>query len=95
MTITTPSITLAWVAVGEAAYGLVLGGRVVALVYWERANVAELDGDPVVTDAGVLWVPTELPWEHYYLFAAPSVSDEDWVRAREQAARAYFGWTAP
>jgi hypothetical protein len=92
MSINAPPITLAWVAVGALAFGLVHAGQIVALVYWERADVAELDGDPAVTDAGFSWVPAGLPWEHFYLFAAPHASADAWAQAREQAARAYFEW---
>ena len=40
-------------------------------------------------DAGFARVPADLPWEHYYLFQAPNPAEDDWVRARELAARAY------
>lgn len=87
--------TLSWVAVGGSAFGLVYLERIVALVYWERADVAELGGpggDPVVTDAGFSWVPVDQPWEHFYLFEAPDPRDGAWEQARVQAAHAYFGW---
>lgn len=96
MTIEAEPITLDWVAVGTSAFGLVFTGQIVALVYWQGADVAELDGprgDPVVTDAGFSWVPADRPWEHVYLFQAPNPAEADWGRARELAARAYFAWT--
>jgi hypothetical protein len=95
MSINAPPITLAWVAVGERAFGLVCAERIVALVYWEPANVAEQAGDPAVTEAGFSWVPTDLPWEHVYLFEASAPCEGDWARARELAARAYFEWIEP
>jgi hypothetical protein len=93
MSIDTGRITLDWVAVGRGAFGLVLSGHIVALVYWEGADVAELGGEPVVTDAGFSWVPADRPWEHFYLFATPNPGEADWPQARALAARAYFEWT--
>jgi hypothetical protein len=89
--------TLHWVAVGVAAFGLVLGGRIVAIVYWEGADVAELaaDGEPVVTEPGFTWVWAQQPWEHFYLFPAPDPVPEAWERAREEAARAYLEHAHP
>jgi hypothetical protein len=93
MSISAERITLEWVAVGERAFGLVHADRIVALVYWEDANVGELggmDGEPVVTDSGFSWVPTDAPWEHFYLFETAVPGEESWARARELAGRAYF-----
>jgi hypothetical protein len=92
MSIQAEPSTLHWVAVGGAAYGLVLGGRIVALVYWEDADVAEADGEPVVTDAGFTWVLSHRPWEHFYLFPAGDPEPSHWARARGAAAAAYFDW---
>jgi hypothetical protein len=91
-------ITLDWVSVGGGAFGLVLDGRIVALLYWDNADVAELrepPGEPVVTDAGFSWVPADRPWEHFYLFDAPEPDYRDWQQARDKAAHAYFGWRGP
>jgi hypothetical protein len=87
------SITLEWVEVGRSAFGLVHDGRVVALVYWRGADVAEvggLDCEPVVVEAGFSWVPSDAPWDHFYLFEAPEPSECDWDCARREAAVGYF-----
>ena len=84
--------TLDWVAIGTGAFGLVLFGHIVALVYWEGADVAEADGEPVVTEPGFSWVPADRPWEHFYLFAVPSPDEDGWAQARALAARAYLEW---
>lgn len=96
MSINAEPITLQWVSVGAGAFGLVLAGHIVALVYWEGPDVAELGGpggEPVVTDAGFSWVPVDRPWEHFYLFETSNPGEGDWARAREFAARAYLEWT--
>jgi hypothetical protein len=46
---------LEWVELGESAFGLVLSGRIVALVYWHEADVVESDGRSVMTQAGLSW----------------------------------------
>jgi hypothetical protein len=86
------SLTLDWVEVGRSAFGLVHDGRVVALVYWRGADAGELEGfdcEPVVVDAGFSWVPSDAPWDHFYLFEAPEPSEGDWERARRAAALSY------
>jgi hypothetical protein len=93
MSIDAGRIMLEWVAVGTGAFGLVFSGHIVALVYWEGADVAERGGEPVVTDAGFSWVPADRPWQHFYLFATPNPAEGDWAQARALAARAYFEWT--
>jgi hypothetical protein len=90
---TVESITLEWVAVGGSAFGLVHDGRVVALVYWRSADAAELEGldrEPVVVEAGFSWVPSDAPWDHFYLFEASEPCRRDWERARRDAAFGYF-----
>jgi hypothetical protein len=87
------SITLEWVEVGRSAFGLVHDGRVVALVYWRGADAAEVEGldcEPVVVEAGFSWVPSDAPWDHYYLFEAPEPCGRDWERARREAAFSYL-----
>jgi hypothetical protein len=84
---------LDWVAIGVSAYGLVRDDRILALVYWSGADVAELAGgdhEPVVTAAGFSWVACDVPWDHFYLFEAPHPSERDWRRARVLGASAYF-----
>jgi hypothetical protein len=78
---------LDWVPLGEHACGLVHGGRVVAVVYWQDARS---DGED--EHAGFWWVPADLPVDHFSLFAAPSPADADWARARARAADAYVAW---
>jgi hypothetical protein len=93
ISISAERITLEWVAVGERAFGLVHAGRIVALVYWEHANVAELGeigGEPTVTQSGFAWVAADAPWEHFYLFETEVPGEESWAHARDMAARAYF-----
>jgi hypothetical protein len=93
MSISAERITLEWVAVGERAFGLVYADRIVALVYWEDANVGVLggpSGEPTVTDAGFSWVPADGPWEHFYLFETAVPNEKSWAHARELAAQAYF-----
>jgi hypothetical protein len=92
MGIDTGRIMLEWVAVGKDACGLVLSEHIVALVYWEDADVAEQDGEPVVTDAGFSWLPTDRPWEHFHLLAAPAPDAGGWAHARSLAAHAYLPW---
>jgi hypothetical protein len=76
---------LDWIPLGEQACGLVFGGRVVALVYWQDAQ-SEHSG------AGFWWVPADLPVDHFSLFAASDPTPTDWERAREGAAHAYADW---
>jgi hypothetical protein len=88
------SLTLDWVEIGRSAFGLVHDGRVVALVYWRGADAAVVEGldcEPVVVEAGFSWVPTDAPWDHFYLFEAPEPSRREWERARREAA---FGYVA-
>jgi hypothetical protein len=87
------SITLEWVEVGRSAFGLVHDERVVALVYWRGADAAVVEGldcEPVVVEAGFSWVPTDAPWDHFYLFEASEPSKRDWERARRDAAFSYL-----
>jgi hypothetical protein len=35
-------------------------------------------------------MPSDGPWDHYYLFEAPEPSEHGWERARREAAFAYF-----
>jgi hypothetical protein len=91
-------VTLDWVAVGVSAFGLVQDDRILAVVYWSPADVAETaDGghEPVVTEAGFSWVASDAPWDHFYLCGAPHPSDHEWSRARELAAHAYFAHAGP
>jgi hypothetical protein len=86
--------SLHWVAVGARASGLVFAGRIVALLYWQGAQPAELGepGVPAVGDAGFSWVPTDVPVDRFFLFGAPNPAEGDWARARELAAGAYLEW---
>src|SRR4051812_44343060 len=72
--------TLDWIPLGEHACGLVFGGRIVALVYWQGAPPG---GDHGSGEAGFWWVPAELPVDHFSLFAASYPDAADWARARE------------
>ena len=90
MSIDPERIMLDWVAVGTGAFGLVVSGHIVALLYWKGADVAEFGGEPVVTDAGFSWVPADHPCEHFYLVATPNPGEDEWGQARALAARAYF-----
>jgi hypothetical protein len=76
---------LDWIPLGEHACGLVFGGRIVALVYWQ-------DAEPEHSGAGFWWVPADLPVDHFSLFAASNPTAMDWARAREHAANAYADW---
>jgi hypothetical protein len=92
------SIRLEWVEVGTSAFGLVHDGRVVALVYWRGPGAARIDGldfEPVVVEAGFSWVPSDSPWDHFYLFEAREPSQRDWERARRGAASGYFARDRP
>jgi hypothetical protein len=81
--------SLDWIPLGEHACGLVFGGRIVALVYWQGAPPG---GDHGSGEAGFWWVPAELPVDHFSLFAASYPDQADWARARERAAEAYAAW---
>jgi hypothetical protein len=57
-----------WTQAGDHTWGLVVEGRVVALVYWTGSRVGELDepgGEPVVMDPGWFWFSVEDPDNHY------------------------------
>jgi hypothetical protein len=80
-----------WVAIGARAFGLVVAGRIVALVYWQAVQEAER-GESSGVDAGFAWVPADLPVDHFFLFPATNPAEGDWARARELAAGAYLEW---
>jgi hypothetical protein len=80
---------LEWIPLGEHACGLVFGGRVVALVYWQDAQPG---GEHEHSAAGFWWVPADLPVDHFSLFAASNPTAVEWARAREHAAIAYADW---
>jgi hypothetical protein len=90
--------TLRWVPVGASACGLVLAGRIIALVYWQGPDAADLGqpGDrPIATCPGFSWLPVDRPSEPMHLFEAPDPAAGDWERARELAALGYFDLAAP
>jgi hypothetical protein len=87
--------TLDWARIGDTAFGLMHGGLLVAVAYWDRSHVAETPGgEPVATNPGFSWVACGAPLDHFFLFEAREPSDSDWTRARDQAARAYFASSA-
>ena len=95
MSINAEQSNLGWVPVRELTFGLVFAERIVALVYWQGAEMADLggpDGAPMARAAGFAWVPADLPVEHFFLFEAPNPAEHDWIRARELAAEGYFAW---
>jgi hypothetical protein len=84
-----------WVQAGEHAWGLVVGGSVVALVYWTAAGVGELDergGEPVPTEGGWFWFSVDDPDNHYDLGEgvelADDVTQEGLLAARDEALAA-------
>ena len=77
-----------WIPIGAGAFGLVLSGQIVALVYWQDGDVTE----PALSDPGFSWVPADRPWEHFHPVAVPNPGEGDWAHARAPAARAYFEW---
>jgi hypothetical protein len=87
MSIDDGSNSLSWVQLGEHACGLVFGGRIVAVVYWQDAQPGDDEHR-----AAFWWVPAELPVDHFSLFASSNPSEADWARARERAADAYVAW---
>jgi hypothetical protein len=95
MSINAEPSSLDWAQVGAWTFGLVFAGRIVALVYWQGAEVADLGGPDVALvarDAGFAWVPADLPVDHFFLFEAPNPAEDDWIRARALTAEAYLGW---
>jgi hypothetical protein len=78
-----------WVPLGNRACGLVFGGRIVALIYWQGPRSGE---DHAHSDGGFWWVPAELPVDHFWLFAASDPGKTEWALARERAVDAYLEW---
>ena len=95
MTLHAEMTTLRWVPVGASACGLVLAGRMIALVYWQGPDAAEPGEHRVATPPGFSWLPVDRPSEPAHLFAAPKPAAADWDHARELAVLGYVDLTAP
>src|SRR3954468_23662639 len=90
--------TARWVRVSMSAWRLVLTGRIVALVFWQRADFNDLgapDGHAGVSDPGFYWLAADRPLEAVPLFEVSKPTARDWARARALAARAYFDRNGP
>src|SRR3954471_3038334 len=90
--------TARWVRVSTSAWGLVLAGRMVALVFWQRADVTDLgapDGHASVSGPRFYWLGAHRPLEAVPLFEVSTPTARDWARARALAARAYFDRNGP
>ena len=82
MTPQADTTTSSWVQITTSAFGLVLAGRVVVLVYWQGGRAGS-------SEPGFSWLPTERPAEPVQLFVAINPTVRDWARARALAERAH------
>src|SRR4051794_3929715 len=90
--------TAGWVRVSTSAWGLVLAGRIVALVFCQRADIAAVgapDGHASVSDPRFYWLAADRPLEAVPLFEVSNPTARDWAHARALAARAYFDRNRP
>jgi hypothetical protein len=85
-----------WIPLGDAAEGLVVEGRIVAVVYSENVGLVNED-DPERGYAYELWwVPVEEPEARDVLFGVGDKAQEAWAtrwdRARHAGEWLYAEW---
>jgi hypothetical protein len=75
-----------WLSFGGHAFGLAQGSRVIAVLYWTAAEVAEIDGEPAVRGAGFFLVEVDATERRLHVLDGADDS-EHWLQAFAAAGR--------